>query len=91
MFPELRNFEFSDWKMIEMRMNPTITGRSPVSPERRRITQARAYSGTVFATIAAGTTASSAASASTSALIRSSIGAVTVLCPGRSSGPTDRT
>ena len=39
MFPALRNFELSDWKMIEIRISPTITGRTP-GRRRSRITQA---------------------------------------------------
>ena len=40
MLPADRKFEFSAWKMIEIRTSPTITGRSPVSPPRRRTTHA---------------------------------------------------
>jgi hypothetical protein len=96
MLPELRNFEFSVWKMIEIRINPTITGRRPVSPERSRTTQARAYSGNVCATISGGTTASRSTSVSTSRSTASLVGAslptgvLTAPAPGPGSGPTDR-
>src|SRR4029077_16580010 len=61
MLPAVRNFEFSDWKRIEMMIRPAITGRAPASPPRTLATQARTYSPNVWA-ISSGATAMAAGS-----------------------------
>ena len=38
MLPAVRKFEFSDWKITEMMIRPSSTGRTPVCPLRRRTT-----------------------------------------------------
>src|SRR4029077_11651607 len=92
MLPAVRNFEFSDWKRIEMMIRPAITGRAPASPPRTLATQARTYSPNVWA-MSSGATAIAAGSvlrcvsSSTGETCGSSVGATVALLDQPGGGP----
>src|SRR5438270_11521732 len=94
--PAVRNFEFSAWNRIEIRIRPAITGRAPASPPRTRATHARTYSPNVWA-MSSGAAAMAAASpvgsvsSSTEETCGSSVAAMAALVaqPGGCTGGHD--